>query len=174
MKTWLNNTKLSDKYLGFITRELKPFIDSTYSTLPDRENTFMMGSSMGGLISIYAICSLPSVIGGVACLSTHWPMLNPVPEDDIRTLLLFEGMFNFLFHYLPDPESHNIYFDHGTLTLDALYGENQKSIDGLMVKHGFTEDNWQTKVFEGEDHSEKSWADRLEIPLKFLLGIKKD
>ena len=174
VRKWMNGAKLSDNYLGFITRELKPFIDSTYSTNPDPENTFMMGSSMGGLISIYAICGLPDVFGGVGCLSTHWPMLNPVPEGDIRTELLFESMLSFLHHYLPDPADHKIYFDHGTETLDSLYGEKQKLVDGFMKKRGYTEENWQTRVFEGADHSEKSWADRLEIPLKFLLGTNKD
>ena len=174
VKTWLNNEKLSDNYLAFITQELKPFIDSTYATLPDRDNTFMMGSSMGGLISIYAICSFPKLFGGVGCLSTHWSMLNPVPEGDIRTDLLFESMLSLLHHHLPSPGEHRIYFDHGTESLDSAYGEKQKFVDGLMKKRGFTEANWQTSVFEGADHSEKSWAGRLHIPLKFLLRENKE
>ena len=46
----------ADEYLHFLTTELKPFIDSHYSTLPDRQHTFIAGSSMGGLISLYALC----------------------------------------------------------------------------------------------------------------------
>jgi predicted alpha/beta superfamily hydrolase len=42
---------LSDNYLKFVVTELKPFIDATYRTLHDQKNTFIMGSSMGGLIS---------------------------------------------------------------------------------------------------------------------------
>ncbi|MBK7897128.1 MAG: alpha/beta hydrolase [Anaerolineaceae bacterium] len=41
----------SDAYLRFLVEELKPFIDETYRTKPTREETFIMGSSMGGLIS---------------------------------------------------------------------------------------------------------------------------
>jgi len=52
--------------------ELKPFIDKTFPSLPDRSNTFVAGSSMGGLISLYAICEYPKVFGGAACLSAHW------------------------------------------------------------------------------------------------------
>ena len=75
---------ISDKYLKFLVEELKPFIDSTFSTLKDSKNTFIAGSSMGGLISMYAICEYPNVFGGAACLSTHWPGTfkvegNPIP-----------------------------------------------------------------------------------------------
>ena len=63
----------SDNYLKFLVKELKPFIDSSFSTLKDQQNTFIAGSSMGGLISMYAICEYPLVFGGAACLSTHWP-----------------------------------------------------------------------------------------------------
>ena len=49
-------TPVADNYLKFLVTELKPFIDSTYATSPKKENTFIMGSSMGALISLYAIC----------------------------------------------------------------------------------------------------------------------
>ena len=75
----------SDAYLKFLVTELKPFIDSTFSVATDRSNTFIAGSSMGGLISMYAVCEYPAVFGGAACLSTHWPGIftaenNPIPE----------------------------------------------------------------------------------------------
>lgn len=55
---------VSDNYLKFIVEELKPFIDRTFSTLPGRDHTFISGSSMGGSISMYAICEYPGVFGG--------------------------------------------------------------------------------------------------------------
>ena len=70
----------SDAYLRFLVEELKPYIDENFPTLPDRDNTFVMGSSMGGLISIYAISEYPDVFGGAACLSTHWPG-SMYPDD---------------------------------------------------------------------------------------------
>lgn len=63
---------ISNHYLKFIVTELKPFIDSHFSTLTDKDHTFIAGSSMGGLISMYAICEYPEVFGAAACLSTHW------------------------------------------------------------------------------------------------------
>ena len=65
---------LSDAYLRFIVERLKPMIDRTYRTDPSRLATFSMGSSMGGLISLYAVAEYPRVFGGAGCLSTHWPL----------------------------------------------------------------------------------------------------
>ena len=57
-------TPKGDAYLRFLVEELKPFIDDTYQPLSSREHTFLMGSSMGGLISLYALCEYPEVFGG--------------------------------------------------------------------------------------------------------------
>lgn len=158
---------ISDNYLKFIVTELKPFIDKTFSTKTDVANTFIAGSSMGGLISTYAICEYPKVFGGAACLSTHWSGIyqidnNPVPE----------AFYNYLKSHLPNPKSHKIYFDYGNQTLDALYPTLQEQVDIIMTQKGFTGKNWITKFFPGKDHSEKSWAERLNFPLEFLLKNK--
>ncbi len=55
---------ISDNYLKFIVEELKPFVDSVYRTKPGRQETFIMGSSMGGLISMYAVCEYPQIFRG--------------------------------------------------------------------------------------------------------------
>lgn len=156
---------VSDDYLKFIVSELKPFIDKTLPTLSDRSNTFIAGSSMGGLISAYAICEYPEIFGGAACLSTHWPGIftvnnNPIPE----------AFYKYLKNNLPDPKTHKIYFDYGTGTLDALYPPLQKKVDQVMKKKGYNDHNWITREFPGEGHSEKAWHKRFDIPLLFLLG----
>ncbi len=156
---------VSDHYLKFLVRELKPFIDSSFSTLHDCANTFIAGSSMGGLISMYAICEYPEVFGGAACLSTHWPgsyktSENPVPQAFVKYL---EG-------HLPSAANHKIYFDFGTGTLDATYKPYQQQADLVMKAKGYTSKNWVTLEFPGEDHSERAWSKRLEIPVVFLLG----
>jgi predicted alpha/beta superfamily hydrolase len=157
-------TIISDQYLLFLTKELKPFIDRTYSTKSDRANTFLAGSSMGGLISLYATCEYPDIFGGAACLSTHWPGLfslenNPVPDV----------FFMYLKNNLPDPKLHRIYFDHGTETLDAMYAELQSNVDKIMITKGYTKEQWMSKSWPGQDHSEKSWRSRLSTPILFLM-----
>lgn len=154
----------SDNYLKFIVEELKPYIDANFATLKDQKNTFISGSSMGGLISLYAICEYPDVFGGAACISTHWVGIlsstnNPIPA----------AFMNYLKTNLPNPNTHKIYFDYGTKTLDALYEPFQIQVDKIIKEKGFSKKNWQTKKFVDADHSEKSWAKRVAIPLVFLL-----
>ena len=155
---------VSDNYLKFLVGELKPFIDKNYSTFTDKENTFIAGSSMGGLISMYAICEYPDVFGGAACLSTHWPGIfsmenNPVPD----------AFVNYLKNHLPNPEKNKLYFDYGDQTLDSLYAPLQKKVDEVMKEKGFNEKSWMTRYFPGEDHSERAWRKRFDIPMLFLL-----
>jgi len=154
----------SDAYLEFIVKELKPFIDSVFSTYTDQSHTFISGSSMGGLISLYALCEYPDVFGGAACLSTHWTGIfrtsnNPFPD----------AILHYLSKHLPPPQDHKIYFDYGTETLDSLYQRYQPRVDVLMRKKGYSSKNWVTKKFPGADHSEKAWNSRLSLPLLFLL-----
>ena len=58
-----------DKYVAFIVKTLKPFIDKHYRTLKNKPNTFIAGSSMGGLISLYAVLKYPKVFGGAGIFS---------------------------------------------------------------------------------------------------------
>lgn len=157
----------SDRYLKFLVTELKPYIDSHYSVYTDAAHTFVMGSSMGGLISLYAISEYPHIFGGAACLSTHWPgtfeqQNNPIPP----------AFFNYMQQKLPDPSTHKLYFDHGTATLDAWYPPLQAKADKIIEAKGYTSQNWQSLTFEGAEHSEHAWAARLDIPLIFLLALK--
>ena len=149
---------LSDEYLKFLVEELKPFIDRNYRTQSDRDNTFILGSSMGGLISCYAISEYPDVFGGAACMSTHWPAIDGVFLKYVAT-------------NLPDPMTHKIYFDYGTQTLDSLYEPYQLIADSLMKERGYHQnENWITRKFEGDKHDENAWKSRLHIPLEFLLS----
>jgi len=66
----------SDEYLAFIVKELKPYIDKHYHVHSDAAHTSIMGSSMGGLISLYAISKYPEVFGAAGSVSTHWPVLR--------------------------------------------------------------------------------------------------
>jgi len=159
-----NYTPQANNYLKFIAEELKPRVDSTFNTYKNKENTFIGGSSMGGLISLYAICQYPKVFGGAACLSTHLPVLFTNINNHFPNLIN-----SYLKNNLPNPSNHKIYFDYGTATLDSLYKPYQRLVDITMKQKGYTSKNWITKEFQGEDHSEKAWSRRLHIPLQFLL-----
>ncbi len=155
---------ISDLYLRFLVKELKPYIDTHFYTKKDKQHTFVAGSSMGGLISMYAICEYPKVFGGAACLSTHWPgtfqkVNNPIPATFLA----------YMEKHLPKAKNHKIYFDYGDQTLDAMYPPIQEKVDKLMLKKGYSANNWLTFFDKGADHSEVAWSKRLDIPLLFLM-----
>jgi enterochelin esterase-like enzyme len=154
----------SDNYLKFLVEELKPFIDKNYSTKTDASNTFVAGSSMGGLISLYALCEYPTIFGGAACLSTHWPGLFSMENNPVPAVF-----FSYLKNHLPSAKQHRIYFDHGTETLDSMYASLQLQVDAIMKQKKYKPSNWISRSWPGQDHSEKSWRSRLDIPITFLL-----
>jgi pimeloyl-ACP methyl ester carboxylesterase len=171
MKFLINNGRApySDDYLDFLVGELKPFIDRHYPTLPDRRHTATMGSSMGGLISLYAIARHPETFGAAAGLSTHWPITGAELPDAAKTPagIAFRA---YLAKALPDPATHRIYYDHGTEGLDRLYEEPQKMADEIFKAKGYTQGvNWMSMTFPGQTHNEESWQSRVEIPLTFIL-----
>jgi enterochelin esterase-like enzyme len=153
----------SDQYLKFIVHELKPFIDQTYATSPSVHSTMIAGSSMGGLISMYAFFEYPDVFGGAACLSTHW-IGGFVQNETIPT-----AFAQYISSRLPLLQGRKLYFDLGTETLDANYPVHQQKIDDLLNMADTEKKNWMSRQFEGDAHDEKSWNARFHIPLKFLL-----
>jgi predicted alpha/beta superfamily hydrolase len=151
----------SDDYLKCIVQEIKPFIDSVYQLKGSKDKTFIAGSSMGGLISMYAIFEYPEIFQGAACLSTHWPGVftmenNPVPQ------IFTEYMKN----KLPGLTDNKLYFDCGNMELDSMYPPLQKAVDEVMAE--YPQELKMSLFFEGEDHSETAWKNRFETPLLFL------
>ena len=168
---------LSDGYLKFIVHELKPRIDRSYNVRTDRSNTVIMGSSMGALISLYAISEYPQVFGGAGMVSTHWPTMIPAVGKTL-TDAEFETVASSFERYLgpalPSPRTHRLYFDHGSEMLDATYARNQRRIDRIVARRGYRPGvNLISRNFPGQDHNEISWASRVEIPLRFLLPPRK-
>jgi enterochelin esterase-like enzyme len=164
---------LSDGYLKFVVEELRPLIDRRFNVKTDRANTAIMGSSMGSLISLYAIDEYPKVFGGAGMMSTHWPLvINPdgkaVSQQDYEVVsATFE---RYLAPALPSPASHKLYFDHGTETLDAVYKQYQDRVDRIVASRSYVQGrNWLTRSFPGQKHNEISWASRVDVPLQFLL-----
>ena len=156
----------SREYLRFIVDELKPFIDANYRTRPGREHTFLAGSSMGALISLYGVIEHPDVFGGAAAVSTHWPAAMTLDDPSGN-----EAVLDYLRGALPPPGSHKIYYDFGTEELDSEYEPHQEAVDRVMRDIGYEPGLlWQTRKFEGAGHNEGAWRERAHIPLIFLLG----
>src|SRR5690606_20180291 len=70
LKVKFNKPHFGDLYVDFIVKELKPYIDLNYNTYKDQSNTLIAGSSMGGVISLYAALKYQDTFGGIGMLST--------------------------------------------------------------------------------------------------------
>ena len=154
-------------YLRFLVEEVKPFIDSIYSTYKDREHTWVMGSSCGGLISSYALCRYPEIFGGAACLSTHCTLAFPDPTQQDSAMMAAYRMY--LKQHVP-VNGAKLYMDNGDQTLDANYLMAQALINDMMYESGWDSTHYMYRFFPGTAHCEDDWRARLDIPLLFLLA----
>ncbi|MGM9736010.1 MAG: alpha/beta hydrolase [Candidatus Cryptobacteroides sp.] len=159
---------MGNAYLKFIVEELKPFIDRKFPTYTDRSHTWIAGSSCGGLISSYALCRYPEVFNGAACLSTHCTMSDPATD---RKRPRFQRAYRrYMETCLPEPNSHMLYMDCGTETLDATYVQAQDELNRAIESLGWDSDHFMHRLYEGHSHCEDDWRSRLAVPLCFFLG----
>jgi predicted alpha/beta superfamily hydrolase len=146
-----------DKYLAFLVETVKPLIDTTYRTKPERENTALAGSSLGGLISMYAICRHPDVFGKAGVIS-------PALWFGDR------GTIAYAREHPPRPDAR-IWIDVGTEEGDmkALYVSHARELVDLLESQGRERGREMEYLeVEGAIHHEQAWADRLDRALVFL------
>lgn len=138
-----------DDYLAFIAETVKPLVDSAFRTLPDREHTGLLGSSMGGLISLYGFFHRPTVFGMVGSLSPALWYAGSALYDYV--------------HQAPTPPGR-LYLDHGTRENSAA------RMARLLREKGYQDEVDLRYVKEpGGEHRESAWARRLPDALRFLL-----
>ncbi len=165
-----NGPLTGDKYLAFLTTDLKPLIDRDYRTLPDARHTAIVGSSMGGLISCYAFLRAPTVFGRAGCVSTHWPLGDPGHlgpfNPEVAGLWRAE-----LAAHLGRPHGRRLWMDHGTATLDANYAPYQQAIDAeLARRHWRKGRDFNSRTYERAAHEENAWAARMDDLFGWLLS----
>jgi predicted alpha/beta superfamily hydrolase len=158
-----------DSYLGFLSDTLKPLIDRDFRTLPDRDNTGLVGSSMGGLISLYGYFGYSEVFGLAGVMSPS---------------LWFGGEAIFEYVEAAEYAPGRIYLDAGTrelgedlhnglphrATSSRQYYASVRRMKRILIRKGFrptvdllhVEEKWA-------GHGESSWARRLPDALRFLL-----
>ena len=153
------DTSKGRRYMQFLVNEVKPFIDKTYRTRPEREHTAVMGSSMGGLISLYLVWRYSIVFSKAGCLSStlswrHGEVLNMIKNE-------------------PEPSQPiYIYFDHGGVG-EGLVLPYFRKLRQLLLKSGYRDGADFECFFDKKgDHSERAWAKRIWRPLIFMFGIK--
>lgn len=166
----LGKDVVSTRDLEWIADELKPQIDSDYRTLPNTANTAIAGSSMGGIMSCYAMVERPNIFGRAACISSHWPIALPDIADDNKAQV--DAIWrNWLNEKLGDPNGRGIWMDHGTEMLDAYYPPYQAEINKSFEAAGWVNGtDWRSEQYDGAEHEENPWAERLPEVLGWLLA----
>jgi enterochelin esterase-like enzyme len=141
-------------YANFVIHDVKPFIDQTYRTKPDAENTGVMGSSLGGLISFLFAWWHPDIFGKAGCMSNSFFWNDYQPMQEVEE---YEG-----------PKKHlQIYLDVGSKEVFLRTGYNK--MIKLLQKKGFQKGrDFQYHLAKGATHDEKSWGKRVWRPLTFL------
>ena len=160
---------VSQHYIAWIADTLKRWVDREFRTQPAPDSTAIIGSSMGGLISLYAFLEYPEIFGRAGCVSTHWPAIAPqnVGRTNRELIRIWRGMLS---DKLGEPGGRKLWFDHGTATLDAFYPPYQAAIDTHMAQSGWRRGhNWESRAYEGAEHEENAWAARLPEILKWVL-----
>lgn len=133
-------------YADFLVKTLKPYIDKRYRTAKDKKNTFVAGSSMGGLISLYAVLKYPTVFGGAAVFSPAFWISGSKIYQDIRK----KGK----------SVRSKIYFFGGKLEGESMIPNMLKAFQGMAAVSKST----MTTVIRDEGlHNEATW--RKEFPL---------
>lgn len=159
---------ISDRYLEWIAGPLKTWVDQSFRTRPGRDDTAIVGSSMGGLMSCYAFFERPEVFGRAGCVSSHWPAVDPRTIDEAELKGLWDAWFA---ARLGQPDGRRVWMDHGTATLDAYYAPYQQVVDARFVAAGWQKGReWESRVYEGAEHEENAWAARLPEIFGWLLA----
>lgn len=163
-------------YARFVKEELMPRINAEFRVRTDRESTFHMGSSMGGLLSFYMVKEHSETFSACGCVSTHVP-INPAlvadyfgleteNADDTRPYIETD-----IANGDTMPEGVRLFFDYGTETLDAEYGPVHGSIRAWLLEQGFVEgEDFLIREYEGAAHNEASWRARLQDQMVWLLA----
>jgi predicted alpha/beta superfamily hydrolase len=142
------------KYIRFVTDTLKPLIDKTYRTLPDREHTGIGGSSMGGLVSFLAGIMYPEVYGKLMIFS---PSLWVIPKIKFSFLDIF------------DPMQTRIYLYAGANESETMLKEVKK-LKKRLLKRKVLKENLEIQVSvnpEGK-HNETYWSDEFPKAIEWL------
>ena len=140
-------------YMNWLIKTMKPYIDKTYRTLPDRKNTIIAGSSMGGLMALYAVVAYNNVFQRAACLSPSlWLAPGQVLEMVARARIKNDTC---------------LYMDYGSLEM-LNHLSNPEALMStchlLLTKRV----NLTFRIVPGGTHSEASWEKQIPICMECL------
>ena len=145
---------LGEITMQWMIRELKPMIDASYRTLPDREHTMIAGSSMGGLMSLYAVLKYNDIFSRAACLSASFLFCPEEVDQLIRQTDVSRDTI--------------VYLDYGSEELGYRKDLNEDYIRVIssLIRKGI----WlETRLIPKGTHCEASWGRQIPFFMNTLL-----
>lgn len=152
---------LGNASLSFVADTVKPLVDASFRTRPGRDDTALMGSSLGALMSLYGLFERSETFGRAGVMSPAF--------------MFTEGR---IFDWIETREAvpARIWMDVGTAeapenpVLERAYVDGFNRMRDLLEAKGYGPDRLRTLVQEGGVHHEHAWAGRLPDALRFLLA----
>jgi predicted alpha/beta superfamily hydrolase len=159
LSPWQNNkygVAEGEQYMQFIVEQVKPYIDSHYRTLADQQNTAIMGSSMGGLISHYAILKYPNTFSKAGIFSpSFW---------------YSEQVYKFTEQNAPDEKARLFYLMGGNEGSDSV--ANMEKMVHQIKRQGHSADRVYSDVVAGGEHNEQFWRANFERAVLWLFEVE--
>lgn len=143
----------ADAYLDFIVKTLMPYVEKNYRVKDGAKNTAIMGSSLGGLVSYYAVLKYPKVFGKAGVFSPSFWWSDEIYDLTIKTLEI-KGRFYFM---AGDSESKGMVPDMERM-LEILKPKLKK------------QQNITSKIVKGGKHNEALWSKELAEALLWLMN----
>lgn len=142
----------ADTYERFLIDTVKPFVDQNFRTLPGKDQTAIMGSSLGGLLSFYIARRNPTVFGKAGCMSSSFWWNNQALTVQVEQSTVHVPV--------------KFYLDAGTSN-DGL--PETTRMDSALLTDGYVQgQDLDFVTAQGGSHNEASWAARVAIPLAWL------
>lgn len=176
-----SNFPFAQAHADFLAKTVKPLVDARFRTDPSPEQTFCMGSSLGGQASLHLMLRHPNLFGGAACLS---PAFGPNLTQEVarssrngRKLLQSKRIYmdiggdlndvtvpwvDVLDHLTPDH-----WWNPGYWWLDTQLQSGVVSMKRALEQAGVS---YRFEQFPGGRHNERAWAQRVHVPLLHLFG----
>jgi alpha-glucosidase len=141
----------ADLYLDFIVSTLKPHVNKKYKTLTEAKHTLIMGSSLGGLTSFYAILKYPEIFGTAGVFSPSFWFSEKIYPFAENTAV----------------ESKKIYIMCGDSESEKMVEDVEKMV--VILEQNARNTPLKTKIVAGGKHHEKLWADEFGEAILWLL-----
>ena len=167
----IDNKELNYPY--FLINTVIPYLEEKFNMKLDQFNLGIIGASMGGLSALNTALEYPDYFGFAGCISTHWvgikpseyfllPIRRKITGDEETT----EAIRKYVDSNIIKLKNKRIYFDHGTVGLDSLYGAPQEDINKIFKGNDI---DFKSEVFLDHGHETNFFGERFGPLLVYLL-----